>query len=308
MTQGRSARIPAAGACRRASWRPAATLVGLALLVSVVHPVGADERALRFVEAGTPDRVVSLETLRARCGTHEVVVDDPYYHREMRFLAAPIACALELGFDRAPERLARSSYLLRALDGYTKPASGAVLLGEGGFVAFADAALTDADASPLEPRFEPIDRRQVDPAPFYMVWTGVAAGDAHEKPWPYQLATIEAASLERAFARAAPSGVERDAAAWRGFERFVGECIACHAVNGEGGRVGPELNVPRSIVEYRDVEQLKAFIKAPQSFRYTSMPAHAHLGEGDLDDLIAYFTAMSERKDDPAKRASGAHE
>jgi cytochrome c2 len=204
--------------------------------------------------------------------------------------------------------LTRSSYLLRALDGYTKPASGEVLMGKGGWIAFADAALSDADAEPFVPRFEPIDRRQIDPAPFYMVWTGIEAADAHTKPWPYQLAVIEITSLERAFARAAPSGLDRDSAAWRGFERFVNECIACHAINGEGGRVGPELNVPRSIVEYRDEAQLKAFIRDPSSFRYTSMPAHKHLDERDLDDLIAYFRAMSERKDDPAHRAGAAHE
>lgn len=266
------------------------------------------ERALRFVAEGRPDAQIDLDTLRARCGTREVVVDDPYYRREKRFLACPIRTVLELGFGEAPAELAERSFLLRALDGYTKPASGAVLLGEGGYVAFADAERTDAAARPFHPRFDPIDRRQVDPSPFYMVWTGVDVEHAHEKPWPYQLATIEITSLERAFARAAPRGVAADDPARRGFTRFVNECIACHAVNGEGGRVGPELNVPRSIVEYRDAEQLKAYIRAPESFRYTSMPPHAHLTDRDLDDLIAYFRAMSLRKDDPARRAGAVHE
>ncbi len=268
----------------------------------------AQAPALRFVELGEPDRVLPLAKLRERCGTREVIVDDPYYHREMRFLAVPVACSLEHGFQRDAAELAQNSFLLRALDGYTKPASGEVLVESGGYLAFADATLTDVEADPIEPRFDPIDRRQVDPAPFYMVWTGVPPDEAHEKPWPYQLATIEIASLERAFARAAPSGVPRDDAAWQGFERFVGECIACHAINGEGGRVGPELNVPQSIVEYRDPEQLKQFIQSPQSFRYTSMPAHTHLSDADLDELIAYFVAMSERKDDPATRDGGDHE
>ncbi len=295
-------------------------VLALGLLVCVgATPARAEriDRSLRFVAAGRPDRTIPLDVLRARCGAREVRVDDPYYHREMRFLACPIRAVLELGFEAeaadeaAGDALERSSFLLRALDGYTKPASGEVLLGGGGFVAFADAALTDAEVVPFTPRFEPIDRRQVDPSPFYMVWTGIEAKDAHERPWPYQLATIEITSLERAFGRAAPRGLERSDRAWRGFERFVAECIACHSVNGEGGRVGPELNVPRSIVEYREAKQLKAFIQNPQSFRYTSMPAHLHLGEGDLDDLLAYFRAMSERKDDPAKPGStggAAHE
>ena len=64
--------------------------------------------------------------------------------------------------------------------------------------------------------------------------------------------------------------------------------------------IGPDLNVPRSIVEYRPAEQIKAFIRDPQSFRYTTMPPPPHLGEEQLDALLEYFEAMSRRKADPA--------
>ncbi len=95
--------------------------------------------------------------------------------------------------------------------------------------------------------------------------------------------------------RTAPEG----AAAWTGFGIFRDECIACHSVNGEGGKVGPDLNVPRSIVEYRPVEQVKAYIRDPGAFRYTSMPPHPHLGAAELDGLIAYFETMRTLKHDP---------
>ena len=84
-----------------------------------------------------------------------------------------------------------------------------------------------------------------------------------------------------------------------GFEIFRRECISCHAINGEGGRVGPELNVPRSIVEYRPAEQIKAYIRDPQSFRYTTMPPHPHLTDTDLEALVAYFRTKSTQKHDP---------
>ena len=63
--------------------------------------------------------------------------------------------------------------------------------------------------------------------------------------------------------------------------------------------MGPDLNVPLSIVEYRPALQIKAFIREPQSFRYTSMPPHPHLSEAQLDALLAYFRAMKELKRDP---------
>jgi cytochrome c1 len=61
------------------------------------------------------------------------------------------------------------------------------------------------------------------------------------------------------------------------------------------------LNVPRCIVEYRPAEQIKAYIRDPQSFRYTSMPAHPHLTDAQLEALLAYFTAMKDRKHDPGR-------
>ena len=90
--------------------------------------------------------------------------------------------------------------------------------------------------------------------------------------------------------------------AWHGFELFRGECIACHAINREGGTAAPDLNVPKSIVEYRPVAQIKAYIRDPRTFRYGNMPAHPDFADADLDALVAYFRAMKDRKHDPGWR------
>ena len=66
--------------------------------------------------------------------------------------------------------------------------------------------------------------------------------------------------------------------------------------------MGPDLNVPQSIVEYRPIEQVKAYIRDPQTFRYSTMPAHRDLSDAQLDQLIGYFKVMKSLKHDPGAR------
>ena len=258
---------------------------------------------LRFVAPQTPDRLLSLATLRSACPTREIEVSDPYHERAMRYFALPLRCVLDQGFPSVSERagaLEAESLLLRALDGYTRPASGTVLLDAGAHLAFGEVALMSGPDAP--PRFTPIERRRIDPAPFYLVWSGAEQSDPHVHPWPYQLGTIEIASFSSASPRTVPEGLAPSDPGWRGYTLFQESCASCHSINGQGGKVGPDLNVPRSIVEYRPIEQIKGYVRDPQATRYTSMPAHPDLGDADLDALIAYFEAMRVRKHDPRER------
>jgi mono/diheme cytochrome c family protein len=276
----------------------------LAALAVILPAVSSLAASLEFRRPGQPPRTVDEAQLASRCPTETVELDDPYYERRMRYHAWPLRCVLATGFDVDPASLPGPGMLLRALDGYARPASLAQLLEDGGYLAFADATLDAARAGSSASRFSPIERRQLDPGPFYVVWTGAARSDPHSHPWPYQLAVVEAASFEDAFPHTVPRGLPEADAGWLGYRIFQASCAACHAINGEGGRVGPELNVPRSIVEYRPVEQIKAYVRDPTSFRYTNMPPHPDLSSEELDGLIAYFRAMSARKHDPRQEAA----
>lgn len=268
-------------------------LTVMLLLLSLVaaEPVTAED-GLSFHAQGAEVSRLSRERILRDCPLRVVEVDDPYYGRSMRFHACPLAWVVEQGFGREPASLAREMVLFRALDGYKRLAEGPRLGEEGGFLALGDADRGTA----AEAVWLPIGRERADPGPYYLVWTGADQGDPHVHPWPYQLASVELVEPDEEFPAILPRGLPRDDSAWRGLAIFRRDCLTCHAVNGQGGVVGPEMNLPRSIVEYRDPVQLKEFIRDPQSFRYTRMPANPQLSDQDLDDLLAYFGAMRERK------------
>jgi mono/diheme cytochrome c family protein len=270
-------------------------IAAAALLLGAPQAGGAEGGVLRFERQGVTLRSMSTSELRTACDETRVEVDDPYHLKRKRFLACPLRQVMVLGFGADVVQQIDANFFLRARDGYAKPADAARLLEAGGFLAFADLS------NPAGEGWEPIDRRRVDPGPFYVVWTEPGQNDPHIYPWPYQLAVIDLAPFESEYPHTLPKGLPPEAPAWTGFAVFRRECVACHAINGEGGRVGPDLNVPQSIAEYRPAEQIKTFVRDPESFRYTSMPPHPHLSEAQLDGLVAYFEAMAARKRDPGR-------
>jgi mono/diheme cytochrome c family protein len=279
-------------------WRAAAIVA----LASALAGGSVSAQELAFKRDGEVVVTLARAQLLAACEPGIVAVDDPYYGLPKRFHAVALGCVFDRALGGPPA--ASDNLFLRARDGYTRPAAGSLLASADVWLAFGDADLSSGAPRSAEfvAKWEPIDRRQVEPAPFYLIWQGEGQNDPHRFPWPYQLAEIEIAPLDALYPHVSPPGAEPDSAAARGFSIFRAQCIACHAINGEGGSVGPDLNVPRSIVEYRPAEQIKAYIRNPRSFRYTTMPSHEALDAADLDALVAYFHAMSLAKHDPGAR------
>jgi len=250
---------------------------------------------LAFVRDGRQVRTLSRAALEAAVAPETWTAFDPYYNRPKTFRALPLAATLVAGFGAPIAELQKLDFVLRARDGYTVPLPGAKLLEKGGYLAVADVDV---------PGWQPIGPQAVSPAPFYMVWREPSQRSLDTHPRPWQLATIEIAPFDVTFPHTVPTGLSSGAPAMAGFRRFRASCISCHAMNREGGRVGPELNVPQSIVEYRPRPQIRAYIKNPLTFRYGNMPPHPDLTEADLDELLAYFDAMKDRKYDPEGKGS----
>lgn len=264
---------------------------------SAAGATSLDERAsLSFVRDGKAVQILTLGELLRDLPAETFTAYDPYYNRDKTFRAVPLAGVVRKGFEGVDVPLPAQEYVLRARDGYTVPMRGAKVFEAGAYLAFADAEV---------PGWEPIGPQRANPGPFYLVWRGKEQTSLETHPRPWQLASIEIARFEDLFPHTRPKGRAEGSPEMRGFAIFKEQCVHCHAVNREGGRVGPELNVPRNIVEYRPVDQIKAYVRDPLSFRYGNMPAHPFLKDGDLDDLVAYFGAMKFEKYDPAKNASG---
>jgi mono/diheme cytochrome c family protein len=276
----------------------ACALATVTTLLAAAAVSAASDSDLRFLREGALVKTVDRPALERACPVETVRIDDPYYGAEKSFRAFPLRCVLALGLGPLGATFDREQVFLRARDGYVKSAAGARLAEDGGYLAFADARRTPEGG---EPRWDPIDRRQVDPGPYYLVWTKPQQRDGHGYPWPYQLAAIEIASFDTQYPHTLPRTAAPGSAAWVGFAVFRDDCVSCHAVNGEGGTIGPELNVPQSIVEYRPAEQIKAYVRDPATFRYGNMPAHPDLSDQQLDGLIAYFTTMKGLKHDPRR-------
>jgi mono/diheme cytochrome c family protein len=86
-----------------------------------------------------------------------------------------------------------------------------------------------------------------------------------------------------------PKGASSDSSAYRGFELFRTRCLLCHAMDQNGGKLGPDLNAPQSIAAYRSKHMIKEFIQHPSKYRYSQMPDNPDLSDLNLEDLYQYF-------------------
>jgi cytochrome c2 len=261
--------------------------------------VGADEQQKSTLSFKREGNEVGRRTLQEMLASiPPVVIEgwDPYYQKVRRFRAFPVEPILTAVYKSDEASLRTNHWLLRALDGFAVPVAGERLLEGGAHLAFEDLEHPGS--------WDPIGPQKANPGPFYLIWSKPTQASIEEYPRPWQLASFDIVTFEAAFPHTDPK-VAKDQPAAHGYSIFKTYCIRCHAINREGGRVGPELNVPRSIVDYRPEEQIREYIRSPLSFRYGNMPPHSFLKDQDLDGLIAYFRAMKEKPHDPDAQKNG---
>lgn len=259
----------------------------LLALLSTALPLNAAEpispATLVFISNDKTVLSLSAADLAKRPAARIVEIEDPFYKRRKRYRAVPLKDLLTAAYGGSWGENALGEVFFDALDGYRAHAPVSVLMNDGGMIAFADAD---------SPSWEKMPGSGVEPGPFYLVWIGSNQTPKKGFPWPWQISGVKMAVLEDEYPKALPRGAAPGSAAVRGWNIFRRSCISCHAVNGAGADVGPDLNEPRSITSYHNKKFLKAYILQASAFRRTKMPDFAEMTPDDLDDLMSYFDHM----------------
>lgn len=226
--------------------------------------------------------------LLARLAKTVTTVPDPVYKREQTYESVALTALIEAARPAgvASDAVSRGSLrlVLLATDGYRSVTTIETARRFDGRI-----AIRDLKAEPGQ-AWRPIpDKPAMTPAPFYLVWPSASP----DLPWPYAVTEIEVWNVEPV--DLTDPGPEEAAAA--GHAIFKKRCFSCHAVNGVGGSVGPELNVPANVTEYWNHAALKQFILNPASVRrQPKMPTLTDLSDANADAVVAYLVHMKGRK------------
>lgn len=254
----------------------------LAVFLALARAAAA-EQALEFRVAGSSVSAAPLSALEKALPARDIVLDKSEFAqgRAKHYRAFALRDVLDFAYGKRWLSSEYSDVSFIALDGYAAVGPLTKASEDGGWLAFKDLDVPSG--------WEPVGSHKADPGPFFVVWTGTTQTTASQYPWPWQVAALNLVRFEDQYPKTVPRGAAADSAARRGFALFKGRCFRCHAVNGEGGKIGPDLNEPMSVTAYRSKRMVKEFIREPSKYRRTYMPDHRDLSDRDLENLWRYF-------------------
>lgn len=252
----------------------------------------AREPTLRFIASPDIDTRLTVAQIQEKVAAVEVRMFDPQHGKQKHYRGFPLAALLTEVFGKEWQHDTWTEMVFTALDGYASVSTLEKLAEPGGILVF-----DDLDVS----GWEPIGDRDADPRPFYLTWTGNEQTTQHQYPWPWQLVRVELIRFEDRYPAIYPGKVDPHGNVYLGFLTFKGRCMRCHAINRQGGVVGPDLNAPQSVTEYRSPAWLKAYIHEPSRFRYTHMPDHSDLDDVQITQVIEYLRHVARRPEEVTK-------
>ena len=236
------------------------------------------DKRIKTLSLGQMARMTKTKDLELHYHLSQTSKSSPKHYRGLAM--APILKAV-YGELLSGKKGAYSEIVLEASDGYQAYGSVDTLLTDGGHIAFKDLDVKSG--------WEPVGREMASPAPYFLVWEREGQTTANGYPWPWNLGKIRLVKFADRYPNVYPKGKQKNSPEYKGYQIFKSQCFRCHAINRQGGKIGPDLAAPKNIFEYRTDEFVRQFIIEPEKFRYSKMPAHQHLSKDEIDSLISYL-------------------
>ena len=216
------------------------------------------------------------------------IANDPVYHKQKKYKAVNASLLIKNQIDLTKIDPKNTKIVFECIDGYKPEMPLELFLNANPYLAF-----EDIDA-PKGAKWEPIikDGNEMNAAPFYIVYTGISEKDSRYK-WPYNLVKIYLETLNKSTIELYPL---KDRKLETGYTLFKNQCLTCHAINGIGGIMGPELNYPKSVTEYWKENELVDYIVNPASFRNKVKMPTLGITKQQSQEIVDYLKYMSENK------------
>lgn len=216
------------------------------------------------------------------------VINDPVYHKTKKYQAVNAVNIVKNEVDLSKIDIKNTITVFECIDGYKPEMPLELFLKAKPYLAF-----KDVDA-PNGSNWERIikDGNEMNADPFYLVYTSAEAVKNQEYKWPYNVIKFQLVpkNINNALEP------ENDERASKGFVLFQKYCTTCHAINGIGGEMGPELNYPKNVTEYWKETELVDYIINPASFRHKVKMPTLGITKQQSEEIVDYLKYMSERK------------
>jgi mono/diheme cytochrome c family protein len=278
---------------------PALTILAFYLIFGFEFARAGEALPVRFLDAASlrapPAPNASISALPLK----RLRVWDPYEQTTIEFEGYGLGDVLDQAYGKAWRTLEATHQLrMKCRDGYRLSVPLSRVLKHEALLAIrrVDApgfTLIKKDVTP---------HKQVDLSPAYLVWENEldrairAEGDYG---WPFQWAEASLEKLGEGDSLLLPKKGS-SLAAVRGYSHFKVHCQKCHSIEGEGGKVGPELHSPKNVTRYWRTGMVEAWILNPAAFRVpNSMPplAPAHPDRKRIaQEIVEYLSSLPESK------------
>jgi cytochrome c2 len=216
------------------------------------------------------------------------IINDPVYHKTKKYQAVNALVLLKNEIDLSKVDIKNTLIVFECIDGYKPEMPLELFLKSNAFLAF-----KDVDA-PKGSNWEKIVKNgnEMNADPFYLVYTSVSA-ENEEYKWPYNVIKFRFEFKNKNIEALQPKD---DVQAMKGFALYKKQCITCHAINGIGGEMGPELNYPKSVTEYWKENELVDYIVNPASFRNKVKMPTLGITKQESQEIVEYLKYMSKNK------------